>query len=270
MVVNNLALPYDGLRWADYPVDRLVSRCVERFVTGSAAAASQLRQVLQLESGKVVSLHNGIEPRAPDEPRQASRARLGVAQADSVCFGVVALMESRKGHRVLVDAIAKLSGDHPKLAQSIIVLLEGDGPERDSLARQVDAHALVDRVRFVGTEKNIAVFLQAIDVMILPSVALEDFPNVVLEAMAAGKPVIASRLAGIAEQIEHETTGLLVEPGDAAALSSAIARMASSGLLRRSYGDAGRARFVQRFTARVAVDRYMAMYAALLENRRIG
>lgn len=263
MVVNNLAEPYRGPRFAARPlVDRFVAGSVSRFVTGSGAAATQLRHVLGLPETRAVAYPNGIALRAPTETPEQTRQRLGVSPGDGVIFGMVALMEPRKGHRVLIDAAAATAAARP--AVPFTILLEGTGPLHDALQALVRERGLEARCRFVGTESNVMNLMGAIDVLVLPSIAQEDFPNVVLEAMGMGKPVIASRLAGTPEQVQDGVTGLLVPPGDSSALAAALARLADDGAARRAMGRAARARFEERFTAPVSVRRYSELYHSLI------
>ena len=124
-----------------------------------------------------------------------------------------------------------------------------------------DRHAgLEQRCRFIGAEAHVMNLMSAVDVLVVPSVSHEDFPNVILEAMGLGKPVVASRLAGTPEQVDDEHTGLLVPPGDAAALALALRRLVLDPALRDEMGRAGRRRFEERFTAEVAVRRYAELY----------
>jgi len=269
MVVNNLALPYTGVgRRSDYLLDRLTVRCVDRFVTGSRAAAERLSEVLRLPAGRAVALHNGVPARPPDKSREHMRSSLGVPEPGKVVIGMVALMEPRKGHRVLLEAVEHLRRSDPR--QNMAVRLEGDGPERAALEEEARRRGLADVVRFTRGEANIANFILAVDIVVLSSVALEDFPNIVLEAMAGGKPVVASRLAGIPEQIEDGCTGLLVEAGNVAGLAEALAQLIRDPDLRAKLGRAGRARFEERFTAEAAVERYTGLYRGLLERPRAG
>jgi glycosyltransferase involved in cell wall biosynthesis len=103
------------------------------------------------------------------------------------------------------------------------------------------------------------------DVLIAPSVAYEDFPNVIVEAMGAGKAVIASRLAGAAEQVVDGETGLLVTPGSSDELAEAICRLSRQRALVSEMGRNGQRRFQARFTAEKAVARYVEFYRSLLE-----
>ena len=265
MVVNNMAADYRHYsRWMDYPVDRLVVRAVTCFVTGSAAASNQLQKVLVLPMSKLTSIHNGVALRSATESIAASRQRLGLADFDGVVFGVVALLIPRKGHQVLLEAVLKLVTERAAATHgNFVVLIEGDGPLRQELSSFVQQNDLSGYVRFVGDEKNVVDFMTALDVLVLPSVQNEDFPNVVIEAMALGKPVIASRLAGTPEQIDHGVTGLLVEPRRADELASAMSDLMADSQLRARMGAAAMDCFNNKFTSNKAVANYMTLYKQL-------
>jgi glycosyltransferase involved in cell wall biosynthesis len=265
MVVNNLAVGYTGPeRWLDFPIDRLVAKAVDRFVTGSRAAANRLQEVLPLKSGQAQSIHNGIRSRPLTEPADQVRRRLGVdPRFNGIVIGVVALMEPRKGHRVLLEALALLLKREPILAEKIVVWLEGDGPLRGELESLVRIKNLSSVVRFIGREKNVADMMNALDILVLPSVDSEDFPNVTLEAMQLRKTVVASALAGTPEQILDEETGLLVAPGNAEALAKALGRLIEQPEWARRLGAKGQERFSNMFRAETAVKNYLDLYHSL-------
>ncbi len=265
MVVNNMAVPYKSLkRWMDKPVDLLVVRGVNVFVTGSKAAGVRLRQVLKVAPEKVVSLHNGIKLRELTEKPSETRARFDLNDYGGVIFGVVSLMEKRKGHQVLLEALVHLGKTDSAALSNMLVLLEGDGPLRNELEDFVSRNNLKDHVRFIGTEANVFNFVQMLDVVILPSIENEDFPNVVLEGMALGKPVIASDLAGTPEQVVDDVTGLLVTPGDSVGLANALRRMMFDPDLRYKSGAKAVQRFNENFTADKAVVRYFDLYQEMM------
>lgn len=267
MVVNNMAADYQRFsRWFDYPVDRLVVRSVDLFVTGSEAAAARLRAVLNLPKGRVMAIHNGIAMRSASASVAATRERLGLNTFNGVLFGVVALLEPRKGHRVLLEAVLKLVSENKTKGGKLKVMIEGNGPLRQELADFVNNHDLMNWVTFVGDESNIVDFMSAVDVMVLPSVQNEDFPNITLEAMALGKPVIASRLAGIPEQVIDGVTGLLVEPRNAVQLGDAMCRLMDNPEARREMGRAALDRFNSHFTSSKALGNYINIYRTSLET----
>jgi len=261
MVVNNMADGYQRFsRWLGYPVDRMVVYSVNRFITGSEAAAAKLRFVLNLPKHKVMSIHNGITMRNATADVAATRERLGLNSFDGVVFGVVALLVSRKGHQILLTAISKLVEENRLKDEDLKILIEGDGPLRQELIDFVHDHGLTCWVTFVGDEKNVVDFMSVLDVLILPSVREEDFPNVVLEAMALGKPVIATRLAGTPEQVIDGVTGLLVEPYNAVQLGEAICDLMDRPNVRHKMGRAALNRFSKRFTSEIALSNYANMY----------
>jgi glycosyltransferase involved in cell wall biosynthesis len=105
--------------------------------------------------------------------------------------------------------------------------------------------------------------MQVLDVLVFPSIANEDFPNVVLEAMSMGKPVIASRIAGTPEQVEDGVTGWLLEPGNAAAFAGKMAEFIRNEDLIVQMGTRARKRFAEEFTSEIAVARYLNLYQSL-------
>lgn len=269
MVVNNMAADYRHYsRWFDYPVDRLVVRAVDVFITGSQAAGARLRSVLKLPVAQVLAIHNGITLRSPSCTVTITRQRLGLGGFEGVTFGVVALLIPRKGHQVLLDAILKLVTDKKLEGSEFQVLIEGDGPLHQALVDFVSNNNLTPWVTFVGNEANVVDFMAALDVLILPSVQDEDFPNVTLEAMALAKPVIASRLAGTPEQVLDGTTGLLVEPRNVGQLAEAVYQLINDADLRKSMGFAALQRFSNHFTSQIALNNYSKLYKRLIEGQQ--
>lgn len=264
MVVNNMAVGYRHYsRLLDFPIDRLVVSSVDRFVTGSYAAGERLQGVLCLPSNKIRNIHNGIAVRPSNEVIEATRSRLGLNEFGGVVFGVVALLVPRKGHQVLLDAVLMLVEQQRLSSEAFKVFIEGNGPLRQSLVAFIEAHKLEQWVKLIGVEENVMDFMRAMDVIVLPSVADEDFPNVILEAMALRKPVIASRLAGTPEQVLNGETGLLFEPGNATQLSEAMALLLSDLNRINDMGCAAFLRFEKNFTVNVALDKYMNEYQSL-------
>ncbi len=260
-VVNNIATDYQRpARWIDYPFDRLIARFVCRFVTGSAYAGKALGRVLGLSSGKVINVPNGIRLREASESREEFCERHSLPN-DRFLIGVIAVLEKRKGHEVLLEAMKLLK---ERIGQMPLLLIEGDGPERSRLMKYVESNKLHGEVCFVGVEENVFNILNSVDLVILPSISDEDFPNVVIEAMGLGKAVIASRMCGTPEQIDHLENGILVPPGNADALADAMVELIVNPSLRRRLGVNAREKFSREFTADVAVGRYMELYKKLL------
>lgn len=265
MVVNNMAVTYwHYSRWLDFLIDKAVSKSVCCFITSSRAATERLQKVLRLPKDKVFSIHNGVERRLLTSDVSSIRRRLGIDNYDGVVFGVVAQLVPRKGHIVLLNAVNQLI--HAKGKSNFVILIEGLGPLKNQLEDFVRDNNLGQHIQFVGHEENIADFMYVLDVLILPSIKDEDFPNVILEAMACGKPVIGSNLAGIREQIIHGETGLLADPGDSVMLMEHIKKITDSKEERAKMGRKAKEHFNNAFTASIAVEKYINLYSRLLEQ----
>jgi glycosyltransferase involved in cell wall biosynthesis len=189
---------------------------------------------------------------APPGARQALRAEWGV-RADEVLVLVPGALERRKGHAVLLAAAARLAPRAPSLRYVFC----GAGRELEALRRV--AVGLDGAVVFAGFRPDIGACLAAADVAALPSLQ-EGLGVAVLEAMAAGLPVVASRVGGLGEAVVHGETGLLVPPGDAGALAAALDRVAGDPAFRARLGAAGRARVGERFSAAQMAEGTLACY----------
>jgi glycosyltransferase involved in cell wall biosynthesis len=265
-VVNNLARGYNRpSRVADFPADRAVRKSVTRFVTGSNAAGAVLDRVLHLPGAQRTVIPNSCIVGLPDESLAATRARLGVG-AGAPVLAVIGLLEKRKGHLVLLEALARLlttpRGETP------VLLVAGDGPEGPRLRLLADRLGISQSVRMLGHQRNVWNILQVADLLVLPSIADEDFPVVILEAMAAGKPVVASRVAGVPEQIVDGETGVIVPAGDVQTLAEALGRVLADGEKMAKMGRAGGKRFRELFSPSVVTDHYFELYRDLLASSR--
>ncbi|MBI5884263.1 MAG: glycosyltransferase [Elusimicrobia bacterium] len=200
-------------------------------------------------------------------PAAKVRAELGLSD-DQVAFAMIAYFEPRKGHLVLVEAARRLASSRPDLADELRFILVADGPELPVVRRAVRRHGLEKLFTFLGYRTDALDILNACDGLVLPSIAAEDMPISVLEAMALAKPVIASELAGIIEEVEDDKTGLLVPPENAAGLAAAIDRLASNAALRRSMGRAAKERFLSHFEISKSAERYLELYRALTTPAR--
>lgn len=173
---------------------------------------------------KVALLYQGIDLarfRAGSEVKYAaSGAHLVLSEASPV-LGCVGSFEERKGQMVLLRALPKILFSLP----SAHLLLVGDGPDENALRGVVDTLHLTDAVRFVPFTRNPEDILARIDILVVPSLYKEGLPNVILEAMAMGVPVVSSHLAGIPEVVRDGQTGVLVSPGESRELAEAITQL---------------------------------------------
>jgi L-malate glycosyltransferase len=261
-VVNNVAMSYkEPTRWFDYPIDFFVKRCVSVFVTGSEFAGDSLKTVLTANKINWLKIHNGIKQRKIVESVAQVAVRLEM-NPSRLHFGVVALFEERKGHLILLKAIKHLVDNINTVP---VILLEGHGRLMQDLRKYVKKNSLSEHIRFIGDEENVFDFINALDALILPSIREEDFPNVILEAMSLGKPVIGTQIAGIPEQISADT-GLIVSPDNIEALANAITYLMENKQERIQFGINAKKHFNQKFEQHISVKNYMNLYNNLLEG----
>jgi glycosyltransferase involved in cell wall biosynthesis len=266
-VINNIPAGYRSPeRWLDYPLDRLLISLVTRFVTGSGFTRERAMRTLNIPPEKIQSIHNGIVPRPVTETRSQLIARLGLPEP-SFLLSVVANLEERKGHRCLFEAVRYLRDSYPGHALPLC-LIEGTGPLGEELVGAVRDMGIGGHVVFIAHEENIFNLMNASDCIILPSIRDEDLPNVILEAMSLGKPVIASRLAGIPEEID-ESSGILFPPGDYRELAEGIRKLMDDESLRVSLGIGAKDRFIGNFTHEKALKQYFTLYQQILEAHTI-
>jgi len=163
-------------------------------------------------------------------------------------------LHPNKGFDVLLDAVAKV----PRL----YLWLAGEGPLRGALQRQASSLGIKDRVRFLGWRQDVGALLAAADMLVCSS-RREPLGNTIIEAWAAGKPVVACAAAGPVELIENDKTGLLVPCDNAGALAEAMHGLAQNKPRARALGDAGRAAFAAQFSEERVVARYRDFLATV-------
>jgi len=207
-----------------------------------------------VEPGKIRLIHSGIDPAGYDRPR--------VGTGEKVVVGSLARLEERKGHRFLLEAAASLKARGLKLRYRIA----GDGPFRRRLEELAARLGLGDDVSFLGFVSDIPEFLATIDLFVMASLS-EGLGVAALEAMAAGKPVIATRAGGLPESVLDGVTGILVPPQDAGALTEAIGRLARAPELALGMGRRGRERVMEHFTMTQMARQNEAFYYDLLDHQ---
>ncbi len=269
LAARGLGIPVLTTRRMDRTVKRnarnrwLYRAGVRRAVAISPAVAEAL-----LEGGveplRVRTIPSAVDPASlrPRRSRAAVRAAEGVAPEEPLLLALAALVR-RKGIDVLLEALERLAaeGRAPRL------WIAGDGPVRAALERQASAASLAERVRFLGRREDAADLLAACDVFVMPS-RREGLGVAALEAMAAGRPVVASRVGGLATAVLDARTGLLVPPEDPAALAEALSTLLGDGALRARLGAAGPARVAADFGAEGMVEAYEKLYRELLTEAR--
>lgn len=236
-------------------LQRLAYACATKVAANSRASAHQLH-LERVPRRKVAVIPNGLDfvPYAP----RASRAPLRK-------ITVVANLRTLKGHDVLVDASAAILQRFPDARFELI----GEGPERDALAAQAAALGVAGAFTFIGGTDDVPARLAATDIFVLPSRA-ESFPNAVLEAMAAGLPIVASGVGGILELIEDGRTGWLVPPGQDAPLADRVIHVMANPAEGLRFGAAARADALARFSFDRMVAGFDHLYSTELARHGVA
>jgi len=238
----------------------LMRQCIHRHVAVSRAVAEHYDRHLRLEN--ITVIHNCVPSRSigalPKRERSAILAGYGLDPRSLVCV-MPARFVHEKGHRFLLQAVELLRAK----GVAAQVLLIGEGPLARPIEAEVKSRGLGQQIRVLPAmaQGQLLSLVAAADVLVMASTH-EGFPLVPAEAMLLRVPVLATRVGGVPELIVDGTSGLLVEPGDPAALADGLARLAADPELRRRLGEAGR-REASRFSLDAQVPRWIELYSSL-------
>lgn len=265
-MVHGLPEPFDGLKGFKMScyvaLDRALSRIwARRFVAVSSSIADVLRD--KFVSERIICIHNGVDlerVQSINGKRAEVRSLLQLG-ANEMVIGTVGRLSSVKAQDQLLQAARQLIA----AGHRIKVLLVGKGPMEQSLRELTESLGLADCVVFAGHQERVVDYLSAMDVFVLPSLS-EGIPMALLEAMAVGCPVVATRVGGIPEVIENDVNGLLVDPADALSLANAVRELLEDRSKALSFGDKGRARIEQEFSASLMAARMLGMYRSVLSD----
>ncbi|HEX7124288.1 MAG TPA: glycosyltransferase [Thermodesulfobacteriota bacterium] len=224
-----------------------------------AVSADMARRLAPRIGPSICLIPNGI--RLP-EAVPADRPRWPAGTPGGVVLGTAARLVPVKGLDILLEAVRLLSDAVP----DVRLLVVGDGPLRAPLEARAAALGLAGRTWFVGHRPDVPRWLAAMDVFVLPSLA-EGLPMSLLEAMAGGRPVVASRVGGVPEVVRDGIEGRLVPPGDPRALADACLALATDADARAALGAAARRRVAEAFTIDATGPRYVALYRRLASTR---
>jgi glycosyltransferase involved in cell wall biosynthesis len=247
---------------------RTLERALARWTTALVAVSPEVRDdlvalgVAPASKFTVVRLGIELEQRvgSGEEARAQMRSRLGLGR-DAFLVGWVGRMTAVKRTNDVLEAFRRLVDQGVEASLCLI----GDGPDREELERRAHALGIVQRCLFVGYQEDVGSFYEAIDVLLLPS-ANEGTPVSVIEALAAGRPVVATRVGGVPDVVRDGIDGFLVDAGDVDALASRLAELAADPARRAEMGEAGRSRVLGRYAVDRLVDDVDRLYQALLQS----
>ena len=225
-------------------IERLAAPLVDRLLCVSPALARALAREAHIPRPMLTVTENGLDP-----------DRFGTHEPGARSLLAIARLERQKGLDVLLEALSAVDG----LDLDIL----GDGPDRLALAERAQVRGLAGRLRFRGWVADVRPYLRTAVALVLPS-RWEGQPNAVLEAMAAGCPVVASAVDGVVDLIEQGETGLLVPPGDAAALAAALRAIRDAPESARARAQRARAQVAARHTEAQEAAALLRVYSKIL------
>ncbi len=237
-------------------------------ITACSADLGQRAIALGADPGRVEVVPYGVDVtrfRPDTQARATRREKLGVAEGITLVFAAGRLVR-KKGFEYLVEALPLLGGNSP-----VVLAIAGAGDLEAELRDRARDLRVAERVRFLGdvTQDEVAAYLAAADVVAVPSVRddsgnVDGLPNIVMEALASGTPLVTTPAGGIGSVVEHQRTALVVPERDPASLASAIANIAADGALGSRLGAAARALADERYGWGRTAERFEAAYARAL------
>jgi glycosyltransferase involved in cell wall biosynthesis len=241
----------------------LINPLVHRVTANSRAVKAAALRERGLAEDRVVTIPNGVEIAAwvpAPGAREEVRAEWAVPETAPL-VGSVGHLSPVKGHGDLLEAMAAVVARRPE-ARCVMV---GEGPLRESLEQRAGALGLSDRITFAGIRSDVPRVLAALDLVVQPS-QTEGMSNAVLEAMAAGVPVIATDTGGNPDLLRDGVSGLLVPPGSSTELASAMLRLLEDPAAARALAATARKRAADSFSLSAMIHRYEDLYAELLHR----
>lgn len=243
---------------------RLALRAAIAFTPETVAVSTRLRTYLQRDllvpRSRIAVVPNGIRPVMP--AGEDLRVELGLAPTAKIILAVANLYPV-KGHRHLIGALHRIATRHPNAH----VVVAGRGEEHAALLDHAERLGLGGRVHLLGLRSDIPRLLAAADVFALPSLS-EGLPIAILEAMFAGRAIVASDVGDLRFALDGGRAGRLVPPGDEPALAAALDDLLADPLAAQTLGEQARARAEAEFQISAMVARYVALYRRAMARRR--
>jgi glycosyltransferase involved in cell wall biosynthesis len=256
-VVASIHNSYTGVKAHRCLWNFLLAFFSHRLLVSSPKVYDDVRRWDRVPPRKLLVFPYGINLAELGTPltRDQARTRLGI---NGFVLGMVGRLEEQKGHRHLLEALPELVREIPDLT----VLLVGEGRQEEALKHLARALGVEDRVRFLGTRRDLPMIFKAMDLFVQPSL-WEGLPLTLLMAMGAGLPVVATKVSGVQDVLAEGVNGLLVDPGDSRGLAGAVLRLYGDPALRTPLAAAGRETVARHYSREAMLQRLEALYLGL-------
>ncbi len=262
---KSLHLPVVRSRHVSIPVKRRRNFVYNTLCDRIISSGEAIREVLitaGVDSDKIVAIPAGVDT-AQFHPTVSGAAVQREFGLNGPVIGTVAMLRRSKGHRVLLQAIPAILRSEPRA----VFLWVGDGIGRAELQQEVAAAGFQAKVHITGFREDVPACLAAMDVVVLPSIKSDGVPQVILQALAMRKSVVASAIGGIPEVIQHRHTGVLVPPNDHEALAEAVVQVLRDPESAATWAQGGRQLIDTHYALEYMIDRTAAVYTAALVEK---
>lgn len=254
-------------RHISVPIRRHAFNLIYRWPDGYVTTGEMIREHFLAEgipADRVVSIPTGVDPErfSPEIDGSRIREEFGLPK-EAFLVSMVGVLRSWKRHDLFLETVRLLQ----ERGVPVRALVAGEGPQREKIAATIRELGLSETVTMTGYREDVPEILASSDALVLPSDRFEGVPQVILQALAMARPVIASPIGGIPEVVHPEETGLLCPVGDTAAYAGALVRLAGNPALGERLGKAGRDLVLARHTVAAMCDRTEMFYASLASGR---
>jgi glycosyltransferase involved in cell wall biosynthesis len=265
---KTLHLPVVRSRHVSIPVKRRRNFVYNALCDRIISSGEAIRAVLisgGVDRDKIVAIPAGVDVEQfhPAVSGEAVRREFGL---EGPVIGTVAMFRHSKGHRVLLRAIPEILRSEPRA----LFLWVGDGVGYRALQQEVAEAGLAAKVHLAGFREDVPACLAAMEVVVLPSIKSDGVPQILLQALAMRKPVVASAVGGIPEVIQHQRTGVLVPPNDPQALAGAVVQVLHNPQSAADWARAGGQVIDTHYALEHMIDRTAAVYTAVLVEKGLG
>ncbi len=250
---------------------RVLSPLIHRFIPLSRELESYLAGRIGVSPGKMKRICNGVDAET-FRPSRNGFAQLPVkhfAEPGSIVIGTVGRMQEVKNPLLLADAFIRLTGLRSEEKERLRLVMVGEGPLRPQVETALRAAGVDSMAWLPGSRDDVPDLLRSMDIFVLPSRA-EGISNTILEAMASGVPVVATRVGGNPELVEDGVTGVLVPSENAELMARAVSEYVGDTEVRKAHGRAGRLKVERAFSIDRMVENYLAVYDEVLSGKAGG
>lgn len=261
VVVAHIHTTYFGFKKRNLIIDKILSYFTDKIICVSGAVQKFVVEIEKICIDKTQVIYNGADIGMPEDVKnedEIEKTRWGITASEIVAV-TVASLTPHKGHSVLLKAIRIVLSEYA----NVKLLVVGTGPLREKLESDASELKISNNIIFTGLQENVAPLLRIADIFVLASTEREGLPISLIEAMAAGLPVVISDLGGVPEAVEKNLSGILFRPGDEKELADAIKKLLASKPLRIGMGRQGRNVYREKFTVQKMLYALETLYDGL-------